>query len=277
VNRIKSIFLIGENVFSHNTIVEAFSLLEEYNHSEIERFTLRFDLDHVAPASLGSKANRVNAIIRYLIANPTILGPSHSNLILEAMEHLLSVRLTNPYLTEPLSIQLPKLAHSLGLDGYQIDPSAKILSILPSITPLAPRQTEVEQMLLKQRFTVANGHLQQAISAHTRGDWAAANAQIRSFIESLFSEFARVLITTGLGTTSYQRLEQLAQLNPPFIDQNLNEWDFSKPKGFVQGFWNRLHPMGSHPGLSDEDDCTFRLQLSFLVAHRFLKRFENYP
>ena len=142
---------------------------------------------------------------------------------------------------------------------------------------LTQRETEVESRLLKLGFTVAEGHLKQAVSAHTRGEWAAANSQMRTFVESLFDSFADKLLPAPPPTTSHGRREQLARLSPPFIDPALNEWDFTSNNGFVQGFWKRLHPSGSHPGLSDEDDCTFRLQMVYLVAHRFLKRFENYP
>ena len=35
---------------------------------------------------------------------------------------------------------------------------------------------------------------------------------------------------------------------------------------------SRSHPSGSHPGLSDEDDCTFRLHLVLLVSRLLLQR-----
>ena len=35
------------------------------------------------------------------------------------------------------------------------------------------------------------GHLDQAVEAHTRGDWAACNSQLRTFLESLFDDIAR--------------------------------------------------------------------------------------
>jgi hypothetical protein len=40
----------------------------------------------------------------------------------------------------------------------------------------------------------------------------------------------------------------------------------------MQAFFRRLHPAGSHPGLSDEDDSTFRLHLVLLVARNLLRR-----
>jgi hypothetical protein len=165
----------------------------------------------------------------------------------------------------------------LNLDGYSINDNGTLNTIVPVSLPIAPKQTVVEELLITHDFTTADGHLHQALNAHARGDWAAANSQMRVFIESLFDSFADRLLTAPLPHNSYQKKEKLARLDPPFIDPTLNEWDFSQPKGFLQGFWNRLHPSGSHPGLSDEDDCTFRLQLVFIVAHRFLKRFDNYP
>lgn len=37
-----------------------------------------------------------------------------------------------------------------------------------------------------------------------------------------------------------------------------------------------LHPEGSHPGLSDIDDSTFRLHLVLLVTANILKRVDEY-
>jgi len=44
---------------------------------------------------------------------------------------------------------------------------------------------------------------------------------------------------------------------------------------FLQGLWKRLHPQGSHPGLSDEEDSTFRLHLMILTASYYLKRLDS--
>ena len=114
------------------------------------------------------------------------------------------------------------------------------------------------------------------MAAHTRSDWAAANAQLRSFVEELFDRIAERLSggqTTGL-LSSHARREWLATCTPPFFDAALNEWEVGGKGGFVQGFWKRLHPQGSHPGLSDEVDATFRLQLVIITAEHFLRRFD---
>lgn len=263
--------------FSRNTIVEALSLFEGWTTNEFERYLFRFALEKIAPSSLGSKPTRINALIAHFIANPSLSGPNSSNIVLETIEHMLIIKSQSIYSSTAPADYYPTLARSLKLDGYSISNNGKLTTILPTSTPLATKQTEVESLIKNFGFSTAEGHLNQALSAHTRGDWAAANSQMRSFVESLFDSFADKLLSHPLPSSSNARREQLAKLNPPFIDPTLNEWDFTSSKGFVQGFWNRLHPSGSHPGLSDEDDSTFRLQLVFLVAHRFLKRYESYP
>lgn len=255
--------------FSRNTIIETFAFFDGVTTNDFQRFLLRLGLGKNAPASLGSKPTRINALTEYLLENPSLVGTRGANIVLETIEFILSLTTD--------SSRIPKLVNSLQLDGYKIN-NGTLTSILPSSVPLASKQTDVESLLSKFAFTVAEGHLKQALNAHTRGDWAAANSQMRTFVESLFDSFAEKLLSPPLPTTSHLKRELLAKLHPPFIDPLLNEWDFSQHGGcgFVQGFWKRLHPDGSHPGLSDEDDCTFRLQLVYLVAHRFLKRFENY-
>ena len=64
-------------------------------------------------------------------------------------------------------------------------------------------------------------------------------------------------------------------MNPPFFLLSLNEWDLSDPSGFVQGFWKRLHPEGSHPGLSNEEDSSFRLHIVMVVANHFMRRLDR--
>ncbi len=258
-------------MFSRSTIVDALSLFEHnwWSTNRFDRYLMRFNLESIAPQHSGSKPSRINTVIAHLIQYPQLSGPGGAHIVLETIEFILSQ--SGPALEVPQS-----LIHSLALDGFRIGDDAKLVAVLPSAIPIASRQNEVETLLSRFSFSVPEGHLQQAHNAHTRGDWAAANSQVRTFIESLFDEFARKLVNP-FPSTSHGRREQLAKLNPPFIDPSLNEWDLSGNSGFVQGFWKRLHPTGSHPGLSDEDDCTFRLQVAYLVAHRFLKRFESYP
>ena len=151
------------------------------------------------------------------------------------------------------------------------------MTILPENIQLAEKGDELNSLLESFDFTVPKGHLDQALNAHTRSDWAAANAQMRPFIEGLFDLIAALLVgeTQPLPPTSQGKRELLAKLDPPFFLPSLNEWEIGDKGGFIQGFWRRLHPQGSHPGLSDEEDSTFRLHLVVLVAWHYMKRLEK--
>jgi hypothetical protein len=70
------------------------------------------------------------------------------------------------------------------------------------------------------------------------------------------------------------RRQCLANIVPAFLDRDLNEWR-DNGGGFVNGLMARLHPQGSHPGLSDDDDSTFRLHMVLLTARLMLTRFDN--
>jgi len=119
----------------------------------------------------------------------------------------------------------------------------------------------------------AKGHLNQAIDNHDRGQYASANAQLRSFMEELFDRIAEHLEPARAATlpSAENRRNLLAIRQPPFLFEDLGEWG-QNGKNFVNGMFKRLHGHGSHPGLSDEEDCTFRLHLVLVVARHFLRR-----
>jgi len=58
-----------------------------------------------------------------------------------------------------------------------------------------------------------------------------------------------------------------------FLSRELNEWD-DNGLGFINGRAKRLHPQGSHPGLSDGDDSAFRLHIVLITARLLLVRFD---
>lgn len=147
---------------------------------------------------------------------------------------------------------------------------------MPDFVDLPSADDEVHQLLSRYDFEVPLGHLDQAIDAHARGQHASANAQIRTFVESLLDEIASRLDPEGSenASTSHARRTLLANLSDPFLLRGLNEWD-DDGKGFVNGLFNRLHPEGSHPGLSDDEDCTFRLHVVLLTARLLLRRYSR--
>jgi hypothetical protein len=160
--------------------------------------------------------------------------------------------------------------HSLEKDGYQLTENS-VRASLPSQIPLVENEDRLFEILRKRQFNVAIGHYQQALAAHGRGEWAAANAQLRSFVEEFFNHI-HVIIKAGTATQSQARKEELAKIG--FFSTQYNEF-LHNGTGFVEGFWKRLHPEGSHPGLSESADSTFRLHLVLLVLHYFAERLDN--
>jgi hypothetical protein len=166
------------------------------------------------------------------------------------------------------------LRRSLERAGYRIE-NGRLRRTLPEELDLPAADDEVHTLL--ERFNLATplGHLNQAIQNHNQGNWAAANGQLRSFLESLLDEIAYALVP-GVSRDPQHgetRREALAQLQPPFLSTALNEWGH-QGKNLVNGVFKRLHPQGAHPGLSDEEDSTFRLHLVLLLGRVILRRFE---
>lgn len=136
-------------------------------------------------------------------------------------------------------------------------------------------ESEVVALLRKHSLGVARGHLEQATSAFQRGDWAAANAQLRSFFEDYLNQIAVELGYKGPDDTKQKR-DFLGGIEPQFLLASYNEWNANHQKPqYVQGLWSRMHPEGSHPGLSEEEDATFRLQITLVTARLFLRRFDQ--
>jgi hypothetical protein len=74
--------------------------------------------------------------------------------------------------------------------------------MLPEALGLPQADDEVHALLDRYGFATTKGHLDQGIAAHGRGDWAAANAQFRAFVESLLDEIARHCGCPAAMTTS---------------------------------------------------------------------------
>lgn len=123
-------------------------------------------------------------------------------------------------------------------------------------------------------FERSLGHLNQAVSGHGRGDWAAANSQLRTFVESLLEEIAiDVGVTNVPAMTAENRLRALQKLG--FLSRSRKEW-LGDGKGFINGLIKMLHTEGSHPGLSDADHSTFRLHVVLVTARLLLRRLQEF-
>lgn len=263
--------------FSRDTIINIISIYDNSAHSTLDRLLLRFDLDEIAPRSLSlrSLSNRCTKLCRHIFDNPDALSPNERNLTYELIEFIIESRERD--FNNWFSSERPDIINSLSKDGYTIA-DGTLTSLLPDSINLPEKQDEIFTLLDTFEFSTSKGHLNQAIDAYTRSNWAGANGQLRTYVESLFDDFAYKLGTESNPTpttNSHNRRLFLSQLNPPFFNPGLNEWLPGNTKDFIQGFWSRLHPTGSHPGLSDEEDCTFRLHLVLLTSHHFLRRLNS--
>jgi hypothetical protein len=167
-------------------------------------------------------------------------------------------------------------ARGLARDGYVLTwddygRNASIRAALPGEIQLPQTDDEVHQLLKSFGFATPFGHLDQAVEAHTRGDWAACNSQLRTFLESLFDDIARNVgpQEAALRPSSENRRALLAEIG--FLATDRNEWTHDG-KNYVNGLFKMLHTEGSHPGLSDEDHSTFRLHVVLVTARTFLRR-----
>ena len=155
--------------------------------------------------------------------------------------------------------------------GPRYDTKLTLKRMLPEDVPelnFREAESELVSLLKKHKFEVPLGHLNQAFKNFSSGDWAAANGAMRAFYEGYLDEVANRIGYVGKDD-AYKRRKYLAQCSPPFLLEKYNEHIY------VQNLMKRMHPEGSHPGLSEEDDCTFRLQITLISARLFIRRYDQ--
>ncbi len=281
-------------MLSNTTCIELIAVIETYVEKITDRIFTSFDLEHRIHLSEGrfNHEKKLNILLKELLwrREPTILGgsirmdllqymlnhfyrheddPNKSNFLpRDRMDHI-------PY-EDRFTYSYPALASSLKRDGYVLK-GRTIKKMLPEEIEEAKIETELEGLLNKFNFTTARGHLQQAIANHSQANWASANSQFRPFIESLLIDICSVLLPNNPCNNANTAITILSKTaNPPFLLEALNEVESNNcKKPFIEGLWKRLHPAGNHPGLSDEEDCTFRYHITIVTAHNLLKRLEK--
>lgn len=279
--------------FNSMTIVAALNVIEDaYTHSDFDVLAVEWGIDDRVAGS--SKAARV-AMFAKIALDEDIQVHTEIGVISMARALMHIAMEASPYTRRQPAWQ--KLKAGLKLDGFEIelpqppDPKfswmrdetppepAKIVRMLPSEIPglgSGEAKNEVSALLTKHDFSVPMGHLEQAVTAFQRGDWASSNAGLRSFFEGYLSEIAKRLgcpDTSKFGVVLHF-LGGVA--TPPFFISGYNEWISDNNKHqYVQGLMTRMHPHGSHPGLSEEEDATFRMQAMLITARLFLRRYDQ--
>ncbi|WP_154813686.1 hypothetical protein [Hellea balneolensis] len=241
----------------------------------------------------GSVIKRVTQMAHIaLTENPTVFTANGRQSLAKAM--IEKAITANDFILENNSEDWLKIKTGLRFSGYEIEEQRtetegswgqKSYTSEFSLRPMMPEgvpavnvseaENEMISLLEKNNFPTALEHLRQAINNFSNGQWASANGDLRSFFEELLNAIA---VKLGCDETkkSADKRSFLGTLNPPFLYAHYNEWDANvqKPQ-YIQGLWARMHPHGSHPGLSEEDDCTFRLQITLISARLFIRRFDR--
>jgi hypothetical protein len=261
--------------FSRRTVISAIEIMESKirTHSNLTRCLLKWDPLLNAVCDSGSLEDRYNHLIKFFDEQPGYKVDG-GDLLGETIVEKAVTLLPFENLERPWAQSKPPIAtflRALDLDGFLVVDGILHRS-LPEIVDLPQAEDEIRHLLSRHSFAVAKGHLDQAFAAHIDGHWAAANSQIRSFLDSLFDEIAeRIDPAVACLPSGQQRRSKLSANG--FLIRELNEWG-DNGLGFVNGLVKRLHPHGSHPGLSDQDDSTFRLHTVLLTARLFLARFD---
>jgi len=249
-------------------------VLEHLGQAQFTRFLLKLGPDYTrwVPGEHLSVAKRANSLIGVYDQWPdrTVDGGEFlSDTLVEAA----ALRIPGAASSWVDGDALPHpLAAALARDGYDVVDGRVRANVPEPFTP-AHAGDALSGLLAKHAFNVPLGHLTQGVDAHSRGDWAAANAQVRAFLEALLDELAvRVDPSSATIPSGHGRRSRLAGAG--FFLREFNEWD-DDGKGYINGLFRRLHPHGAHPGLSNQEDSTFRLQTVVLVARLLLLRFER--
>ncbi|QCI66327.1 hypothetical protein [Phreatobacter stygius] len=268
--------------FARRTVNAAINVLDKDNkftHAEISSFLIDLDreiYDAIREKGISIKA-RLNDLKKFVDDHPgyVVDGELFADIIVEkAVASLPPDEIPRPWSTpDAPSPVIESFKRALESDGFVVTDRVLRRSS-PVDLGLPETESELIRLLSKHGFTTAKGHLEQAFESHARGLWASANSQIRSFLESLFDEMAtRIDPAATTRKPGRERRAHLANVTSPIFDRSLNEWG-DNGVGFINGLMARLHPHGSHPGLSDQQDSSFRLHVVLLTAHLALKRFD---
>lgn len=266
--------------FSRRTVNCAIDVLGQLTHAQLT--ALLIDLgprvyEEIRDENV-SLAKRLNDLKVFLDRNPEAKADGEfldEVLVAKAVSLFPKEEQPRPWSApEPMPLPMQKLARLLEGDGFVVQ-DRNLRPAMPVDLGLPAAESELVRLLRLYGFTTPLGHLEEAFDNHARGNWASANSQLRTFLEGLLEAIAVHLDPAAVNLpTSENRRARLAQLG--FLSRDLNEWS-DDGKHFVGGLFKRLHPNGSHPGLSDSEDCTYRMHLVLLTTALFMRRLSGWP
>jgi hypothetical protein len=266
--------------FSRRTVIAAIEVMDQrFSQAQLTRYLLKLGPHFVrwVGDEKISVTRRLNNLIGVVDQNPE-RRLDDDEMLQDHLVETATALVPNPtpaaaWLSAPATQPeyVRSFQRALALDGFTIS-DGTVRRALPADIGLPAAKDDITRLLDKHGLHTPKGHLEQALDAHAEGKWASANAQIRSFLDGLLDEIAERLDPSAVGLGSGQpRRAKLAACG--FLSRALNEWD-DNGGGFINGLARRLHPQGSHPGLSDDEDSTFRLHIVLITGRLLLTRFD---
>ena len=178
--------------YSRVTLLAASEALESHSQAAFNRMVLRLELeDHIPESDAMSVATKCVKLARLVVqlSEQPLKTLDGDTTVGEAVVREAAAVLIEESQWPPQE----KFERALLQDRYSLawnqDGKATLRPSLP-VELEANTSDEVHQLLEAAGFTTLIGHLDQALNAHLRGDWAASNGQLRTFIEGLLDEIA---------------------------------------------------------------------------------------
>ena len=285
--------------FNRMTVVAASEVVAAFNsHDEMEIFEVQWGIAEEVTTS--SKTARAVSWAKIAIARaqPLYLSCARDEVLTENGLVTLARAIVEVAVKAPPNardnVPWKKFVAGLRLDGFELvededqnnrgfgfsswRSSLRLIRMLPDAIPglsFREAEDEVNTLLDQHGLAVAKSHLSRAMSAYQRGEWSGANGELRNFYESYLNEIADRLGCQE-ADSKMKRDFLGGAVSPAFLLSEYNEWHQNNQKPqFVQGLMSRMHPHGGHPGLSEEEDATFRIQITLITARLFLRRFDQ--
>ncbi len=264
--------------FSEKSVSTALDIIEDMcSKPVLTRYAIELGVN---TENAYSKKDVGNAIIQRLFPVANVFEQKDETL--EAMKHDIVMDAVHAISDRTDEKLISKFKRRLCYDGFSVikneqDDAFSIVRFFPDSTvcnAYSDIKDEVSLLLEKFEMKTALGHLKQALENYDNGNWAASNSQLRAFFESVLNDIA-VSFGCAFERSAKEKRDFLGQMEPPFLLDSLNEWRASSQQPqFIQALMSRLHPEGSHPGLSDENDCCFRIQIVLITTRLLLQRFD---
>lgn len=267
------------STFNRITIIAGCNLLTDFTHSQFDNLMLQFGLeDRVTNGGGYLLQNKANDLARLALSEPLLQVDLIEGAI--SLQEAIVHAATDVAPRARRGQEWAAFCSGLERDGFSLiededGHSVNLRRMHPEIADIPAADDEVHLLLRQHDFTTPLGHLEQAITNHASRHWASANSQIRSFLEGLFDDIAERIAPQECseGSKGHGRRAILANLDDPFLSKELFEWSDDRRHALIPGLFKRLNPEGSHPGLSEEEDCTFRLHIVLITARLVLRRF----